>query len=197
MLESIKPLTEFENDALKELINIGVGRGAAGLNQVLNQPIKLDVPSIQLCDGKEYLNTFKNRDEPYSIVSMKFSGVHSGESMLLFHKQKSFELIEATLGMSLEEDDPLYEATQVEIGNILINAVLGSMGNILEQEFTYLPPVYQVGLLDEKLNSLNEKVILSISTRFSIESYSLEGRVSVLYAKESVEALRENLNNLV
>ena len=43
-------LTPEQEDALKELLNIGVGRAAGSLNQILDKPITLQVPSIMIAE---------------------------------------------------------------------------------------------------------------------------------------------------
>ena len=41
-------VTSYQVDALTELINIGVGRAAGMLNQILEAHIQLQVPSVKI-----------------------------------------------------------------------------------------------------------------------------------------------------
>jgi len=46
-------LDEIQTDALKELINIGVGNGAEVLNQMFDSHIELNVPDIHILKPSE------------------------------------------------------------------------------------------------------------------------------------------------
>lgn len=41
-------LTPLEQDALTELFNIGVGYAASAMNELLNEELRLSVPSIEV-----------------------------------------------------------------------------------------------------------------------------------------------------
>ena len=43
-------LTELEHDTISELINIGVGRAASSLSEMVAQPVELTVPTISFVE---------------------------------------------------------------------------------------------------------------------------------------------------
>ena len=52
-------LTDEQQDILTELVNIGVGRAAASLSELVGKRIDLNVPKLVICDP-ETLNTYRS-----------------------------------------------------------------------------------------------------------------------------------------
>ena len=74
-------ITDEQRDALQELLNIGVGKAAGALNQMLEKPIRLHIPSI--CIGPiQELQTAIDTDaaEFHASVRLPFHGAFSGTS---------------------------------------------------------------------------------------------------------------------
>ena len=55
-------VTDYQLDALKELINIGVGRAAGMLNQILDNHVYLQVPDAKLLSPVEIQEESSLRD---------------------------------------------------------------------------------------------------------------------------------------
>lgn len=57
-----------------------------------------------------------------------------------------------------------------EIGNIVINSVMGSIGNVLRQHMNYALPVYLEDTVENfwKSNNLSKTTILLAQARFTI-----------------------------
>ena len=120
-------------DALQELLNIGVGRAAGSLNQMLEKPIRLHIPFLQLGKMEELSQDIqKIKDTTLSCVQLPFQGAFSGSSSLLFPTESAKSLVIALTGEAEDPDtmDALREATLTEIGNIVLNGVMGSLANI-------------------------------------------------------------------
>lgn len=174
-------------DALQELLNIGVGRAAGSLNQMLEKPIRLHIPFLQLGKLDELSQEIqKMKDTTLSSVQLPFKGTFSGSSCLLFPTDSAKALVIALTG---EPDDPdtmdsLRESTLTEIGNIVLNGVMGSFANILNHQIIYSVPYYQEtsiqGLLQPTPSDSSE-VILWARTQFTVEEYDLTGDILLMF----------------
>ena len=174
-------------DALQELLNIGVGRAAGSLNQMLEKPIRLNIPFLQLGKIEELSQEVqKMKDTTLSSVQLPFKGTFSGSSCLLFPTDSAKSLVIALTG---EPDDPdtmdsLRESTLTEIGNIVLNGVMGSLANILNHQIIYSVPYYQEtsiqGLLQPTPSDSSE-VILWAQTQFTVEEYDLTGDILLMF----------------
>lgn len=191
-------LPEDHKDFLSELINIGVGRGAQALNLMLDNHISLAVPRIEVLDtGASKVKELYESCQRQAAVSMEFSGGFMGSSLLAFDPESAVILVDAILGNDElteelnDEIDALRASTLVEVGNIVINGVLGSISNGLGVHVDYTVPVYdEVALasLFKESSSQNAQVqiIILANTIFKSESLDLTGELILLFELSTI-----------
>lgn len=176
-----------QHDALQELLNIGVGRAAGSLNQMLEKPIRLHIPFLQLGKMEELSQEVqKMKNTTLSSVQLPFKGTFSGASCLLFPTESAKALVIALTGESEDPDtmDSLREATLTEIGNIVLNGIMGSLANILNHQIIYSVPFYQetsIQALLQPTPSDSSEIILWAQTQFTIEEYDLTGDIMLMF----------------
>ena len=96
------------------------------------------------------------------------------------------------------DSDSLRVATLQEIGNIVLNGVMGSIGNVLNRHITYIPPDYFEGGLSSLVDLESAPlVILYVRTRFEIESLEVGGDIIVVFQLESFDVLLGALRDLI
>lgn len=190
-------------DALQELLNIGVGRAAGSLNQMLEKPIHLHIPFIQLGKMEELSQEVqKMKVTTLSSVQLPFKGTFSGASCLLFPTESAKALVIALTGEAEDPDtmDSLREATLTEIGNIVLNGVMGSLANVLNYRIIYSVPFYQEtsiqGLLQPTPSDSSE-IILWAQTQFTIEEYNLTGDIMLMFGIPDLGLLVNAVNEMM
>lgn len=107
-------LSELQKDALKEVINIGVGKGADSLNQLLNTHIKLEIPNLKIIPADKLSEELGYMGKgQLSTVNLKFSGDLEGSSLLIFPEVSAASLVTALMGDQFDssEMDSLKSAT--------------------------------------------------------------------------------------
>jgi len=196
-------LSPEQLDALQELLNIGVGRAAGSLNQMIEKPIRLHIPFIQVGTREELTPHIQQiQQAPVSSVQLPFQGTFSGSACLLFPTTSSATLITALIGDDEDSDtmDSLREATLTEIGNIVLNGVMGSLANILQNRITYSVPFYQETSLLELLQPLSSDscdILLWAQTQFTIEDYAITGDIILMMGITDMRLLINALNILI
>ena len=146
----MKP-TPSQREVLKELINMGVGRGADVLNTMLSSHVHLHAPSIQLVKVRQLRDLIDVSDNSrLAAVRLSFRGTFSGSAQLIFLVSDASRLVTALTGEGpvAEDIDAIREGTLCEIGNIVLNGVMGSIGNMLKTRFSYEVPTYAEGPFD-------------------------------------------------
>ncbi len=99
-------VTDYQLDALKELINIGVGRAAGMLNQILDNHVYLQVPDAKILSLME-IQEHKVAEfdvEKLSAVRLLFKGPFSGTASLVFPQDSAGKLVNILTG---EEPDAI------------------------------------------------------------------------------------------
>jgi len=192
-------LTAAQTDVLSELMNIGVGRASATLNSMVGHHIQLHVPYVTLIQ-KEFLRDYLPYP-PESLISgvnMAFEGTFEGSAALLFPQEAASVLVSSLTDEpqdSLEMGE-LKSGTLTEIGNILINGVMGSIANILDAGLKYSVPDYmecemeQLGLL----SGASDATVLLAETSFNIDELKVQGNIILFFCVSSFDNLLQYID---
>jgi len=191
-------------DAIREIVNIGIGRAAGQLQQMTGSHIHLQIPSIKIVPFDEITeagNTIISGDT-LSAVLLDFKGTFSGMSAMVFPPDSAAALVMLLTGE--QEKSPELDAMRIEalkeVGNIIINAVMGSIANILSEHLTYSIPAYyegpMVNLAGLKRNGLRDECVLLARTNFLIEDLNIEGDILLILEIGSLDALVESINKV-
>lgn len=194
-------LTPERLDALQEFINIGVGRAGAILNEMLSTHIMLNVPTVKVFHVSELRDELAARfnwKHQFAAVQLGFSGTFSGMTELLFPTDSACTLVSLLTGE--EPNSPDLDAVKIgtltEVGNIVINGVMGSIGNILRKPISYSLPNYAEDtienlLLSERTITSAEAVFLLAQARFEIAQLEIIGDIILIFEMISFDALLE------
>lgn len=198
-------LTADQLDALTELINIGVGQAAGMLNEMIEFRIQLQVPWLKLLSSSELQEELEKRlgKEQLSSVQLEFSGSFGGQTQLVFPTDSAATLVEVLTGEESESPalDELKIGTLTEVGNIVINGVMGSIGNILSQPIHYDVPNYIENDIEHLLPHLSQKSgdqgnFLLAQTRFDIQELRVQGDIILFFNMGSFNALLAAIDNV-
>lgn len=195
-------MTDQQLDLLTEMINIGIGRGASVLNSVLGSHIQLNVPMVKILTPKELEKEMNlNDSENLSAVNMPFNGPMTGNAELIFPSESASKLVQVFTDDEDESQDldTLRAGALCEIGNVVLNAIMGSISNILEFHFNYTVPSYLEGTLDQlfpRIEFKGDKVILLIRTRFTVRELEVQGDIILFLKMGSFEKLFKAMEKL-
>ena len=196
-------LTEDQRDALTELINIGVGKAAGMLSEMLQAHIRLQVPYLKLFLRSELiteLSTFATT--PVSTVHLNFKGPFSGTALLAFPQESASNLVSvlASEEQEVSDLDSLRIGALTEVGNIVLSGVMGSISNVLKEHLTYSIPTYMENTIEHLMylrdhDTDDDPTIVLAHTRFSIELFRIEGDIILLFRLGLPEMLLETLTH--
>ncbi len=190
-------LTGTQRDALVELLNIGFGRAAAALSQLTGHRVLLDVPEVSV-HPVEKLNTALRpllSDEVASVHQI-FSGTVAGDALLVLDHQAAGMLKEL-----LTDEPPLpltldASAREVltEVGNILLNACLGTFGNILQVQVSFSVPQISLESLHGVVQSLlvnreGVRYSLLVHAGFRLRDAEVRGYLVIVLSVASLDRL--------
>lgn len=196
-------LTENQKDAITEIVNIGVGKGSATLSQMLDEQIILNVPYVNLITFDEILNEFQSLDvNQVHAVEMQFFGEYQGLANIILSSESSNSLASLLTHQPPDSEDLVHmkDGVIIEVGNIILNAVMGSFGNILAVPFDYRIPQSFEGDIKELYHNLDKEKfnqILICRTNFSIEDKNVQGEILIFYEIQSFKKLKELLDRMI
>jgi chemotaxis protein CheC len=201
-------LSELENDALIEIFNIGVGHAAASMSAIVNEAVRMSVPSISFiarAEAARLLGAGANGPDtvPERIcgVSQHYAGAFETEAILMFPEDKSLEIVRLMVGeaVPLKELTEMEQEAMCEIGNIMLNSCVGTLANIFQRELHGSLPQYHVGTSDEILTataggSQADTVVLMLHIDFVLEKHQIHGYVAFVLAISALHDLKDQIN---
>ena len=188
-------LTDLQYDALVEIFNISIGRAAAAMSGIANEEISLTVPTIEFASiEKAGERLYGLSDRRICVVTQHFDGSFATEGVLMFPEDKSLEIVRMMVGesYSLDELSDLEQEAMSEVGNIILNACIGSIADIMHCEFASTLPVMKVGLGNEILKTgerSSDETVLLIFIDFIIDSRQIRGYMAFLMDVPSMQNL--------
>jgi len=181
-------------DVLTELVNVGVGRAAASLSELIQQRIQLTVPQVRMeCSAASVSPYLPTEDETAATVVLQdFDGEFAGRSALVFPQSSSLLLAGILSGMDevVSELDVELTGLLLEVGNILLNAVMGTFSNACECPLDYSLP----RLLNDheslthvlSQGARDDQDLLIVDVQFHVLERAIHGSVVIIFTCGSV-----------
>lgn len=197
-------LTELQKDGIGELLNIGMGNAAESLSQMVGEEVLLSVPDIQLLPTSDVEEQLSNAKVEMSAVSQEFEGAFKGNALLLFPEDKSLELVWALLQGSVPKDEvaEMEEDALSEVGNVIINACLGTLSNMLKDSINSDFPQFRRGKYMNIINELatvvdENPVMLYMQIDFKLKEKDIDGYVSIVMDVGSLEEFLSKIDAFI
>ncbi len=190
-------LTSVQHDALVELLNIGFGRAGASLSSLTGHRVLLEVPHVAIHPVDQLnatLSGFMTGD--VASVHQAFGGPVGGDAMLLLDPVAAStlkELLTNEPALPLALDTSAREVL-TEVGNILLNACLGTFGNLLKLPVSFSVPDIDVASLRAVVDRLlgtgdSFRYALVVTAGFRLRDAEVTGYVVIVLTVQSLTRL--------
>ena len=192
-------LDELEQDALTELVNIGVSRAAASLRKMIGHQVLLSVPALEIVSRRVAATLIREREGGDLVaVRQDFQGAFSGRALLIFPEANSLALVRAVTGDELDEVGVLEMEDEAlsETGNVVLYGCLATMANMLKRPLEMSLPAVIRGdgqvlfELSDTDPSSTTGVVLFLYINFSVSGRDIRGYIAMLMDLPSIEALK-------
>ena len=189
-------------DAFQELMGIAIGKAAGVLNSMLSSHIDLSVPLVELVTEAE-LAARLSRLGPGKLaaIEMRCTGGLETSIELIFTSDDAGKLADCVMGPGQGEPvdrGSMRAGVLCEIGNIVINAVFGTVSNLLAIHLSFTVPSYieaRADALAGELSLPGDGVILLVKTRFAVEEMSIIGDIVLFLSMNSFDSLSRILRD--
>jgi chemotaxis protein CheC len=190
-------LTAAQQDALVELLNIGFGRAAASLSQLTGHRVLLDVPQVSLHAIDEVGDALERTITGHvASVHQIFTGPVGGDALLILDESGAAilkELLTSEPALPLSIDASAREVI-TEVGNILLNACLGTFGNLLKVQVSFSVPHLSIANVAALLESLlishqGIRYALIVHAGFRLRDTQVTGYLMIVLSVASLDRL--------
>ena len=182
-------------DVFQELTNVEMGQAGDLLARLLKVFVKLPIPNVNVIEVSELhmaIASVEQKQTTSAVCQGFIGGGISGEALLILN-DSSF----ADIAKLLNYTGKLTTKTELEllmdIGNILIGAVLKGLAEQIDMTFSQGHPVVlgQHAPISEmiKANAKRWKRTLAIEISYGIENYNINCDLLLLFTEDSIKTM--------
>ncbi len=189
-------LDDIRRDTLTELINVAFGRAASALSKLTGHRVEIEAPSVTMCEVRELapiLDAVLQGD--VATVHQLFSGPVAGDALLILDEPGAVTLSRLlTTGMTRSGENDAARDVLTEVGNILLNACLGTLGNLLDVHVRFSVPRLSVAtvaaMIDSVLVAREElRYALVVQAAFRLRASEVKGYLLIVLTVDSLARL--------
>ncbi|STX29951.1 CheY-P phosphatase CheC [Legionella beliardensis] len=199
-------LTASQEDALKEIGNIGVSKAAKQLSLLLQSPIKISIPQISFVKLQE-IGDFGQKDETFSFVYQLLSEDLQGYVALALKREQTNLLTMSVLGkipqLTQEEARACEQEALLEIGNIIISSCITTIVDLMAKKVGVTLPHYDENNIVTLLKHLSasfpnplEKVLI-VSTILDMQKDTISGNLFLILTNDSTQTILMAIKELI
>lgn len=178
-MENQLQISDYEADILKEIINIGMAKVADSFSVLAQQPVLLQVPSIDIVSAAELDHILPQNEKEDMVVQSDIEGDINAKDYLIFKQHQTNKLSDICIGpeMGFQGNySAMRRSLLLETSNILTGSLLTQFGNIFGLRIYGTPPVMVPYQLRKTFTELIRNLILFKPFVFTIKTEFLNIR---------------------
>lgn len=188
----------FIHSTLKEVVNIGGGNAATSLSKLIDQEVKMDVPTLELMEYEEVFKKIRPEEMAVKVVLIRLI---NGEGSFIFvtEPEDAEELAKMMFSEDMELTEDLIDSAVKELVNILVNSFLNATMKILNIDLIASVPAVTLDMFGSVLTSLymeqshyDSKIII-IKNEFWSKGEKIEGSLYFVPNPEFIETTIEEI----
>ena len=198
----------MKEDILREIMNIYIGQAASLLSEVIDKKVELSIPNVEIFNDKD-LASAKGKAPKFSngllmISRISFENELNGRADLMFPAEHIKKLVSLCTG-----EDQLYGGVQEftdidfdvmkELGNIILNSIVGGISNLLDMKVDYTLPevkIFDTIEIEKELDEDKDARILLLYVTFKIECTKIDGALIISFTVESMYDLMGKIQEI-
>ncbi len=201
-MDPLKHIAAFQLDVLKEVGNIGAGHAATALSKMLNKPVDMHIPKVNVLHFEEITDSLNGAEEVVIAIFMRVEGEAPGNMFFILSQLSAKKLVGQMAGIQSEMDEMFSEmelSALQEIGNILVGSYLSSLADFTQLHLYPTVPSLAIDMAGAILSygliqfgEMGEHALL-IDTKFLEDKQEVEGHFFFIPDPESFRQIFASL----
>ncbi|MBU0982018.1 chemotaxis protein CheC, partial [Patescibacteria group bacterium] len=145
----------FQEDALKEVVNIGAGNASTALSQLVNKDVDVFVPKIFFDTISKVADYLGESEKVQTVILLKMLGDITGSVLLIFPPESAVKLTGLLTNNpkeKLQELDEIDKSALCEVGNILTGTCFSALSKFLDMSILQSVPGTASDMLGSVIN---------------------------------------------
>ncbi|MNJ36157.1 CheY-P phosphatase CheC [compost metagenome] len=197
-MDLFRGFEEFKMDVLKEVGNIGAGNAATALSRLLDKPIDMAVPKVQMLPFEAVADKVGGAESVVIAIFLRVEGDAPGNLFFILSPEAAKKLLHRLAGLQVESEEEFSEmewSALSEIGNILAGSYLSSLADFTSLSMMPTVPalamdmagaILSYGLL--QFGEMGDSALL-IDTTFIEGQHEVEGQFFLIPDPDSFDKI--------
>lgn len=191
-------LNDMHMDVLREIGNIGAGNAATSLAMMLNRPVDIALPHVELVGFNDVAEAVGGAEKLSYGVLVNLEGEVNGMIMFILDKQFAYEVLNVLMGEHFTDFDELDEMSLSaikEVGNILSAAYVNSISQLTGLKIDLSIPYVSIDMAGAllsvpivKFGAIGDKVLF-IRENFKSDNNSILSHMIMFAEVESLDLI--------
>ncbi|MDH5397873.1 MAG: chemotaxis protein CheC [Cyclobacteriaceae bacterium] len=197
-------LSELQTDAVREIVNIGVGRGTSMLAEMTNIGVALTVPEILIMPYNQLNYKILELEGNVHVVTLPFIGTYKGLGQLIMNHTHGQLIAGYLSGLEVDvaENMEMLDGVLSEVSNVLLNGVIGSVSNIMGVEVKYQILNTYKGSVEGLFSSIepektNDLVMVCKASFGLIIEQKISANILLSFNEDTFGLLKEGIDRLL
>jgi chemotaxis protein CheC len=189
-------LSEMQIEAMKEVGNIGAGHAATALSEMLNEPVQIGTPTVEILPFSALASRVTRPGRIVSAVHMHVLGDAPAQIVVLFDESQAVGFVKIFMGhLSQGEEVPAHivESTIKEVGNIIGGAYLNALTSLTGVTLISSVPTVSTGTAESAFLALMDvpadQDVFYVQTGFEKDQPVISGEFILIPEVQSIAPL--------
>ena len=190
-------LSDMQIEAMKEVGNIGAGHAATALSEMLNEPVQIGTPTVEILPFSGLAARVSRPGKTFAVVHMHVYGEAPCQIVVLFDEEqvRGFTTIftGASPDSAAETFESLVESTVKEVGNIIGGAYLTALTELTSITLIASVPTLSMGSAERSFLALmdvpGDQEVFYVQTGFEKDRPVIAGEFILIPHAESIGPL--------
>ena len=140
-------------DLVRELVNIGGGNAATSISKLIDKPVSMDVPTIEVISYEKLFQTIPE-DEMVSAVIIKILGDGEGTFLFITSEEASESILNMMFSEGTDISEELANSAMKELVNIIVSSYLNAISKELNLNLSLSIPLLAKEMFGAILSSV-------------------------------------------
>ncbi len=202
-MNDIKKLDQFQEDAIKEVGNIGMGHATTSLSKMLDKKIDITLNSIRFVPLVYVPDLVRNEDTVIGVIQ-QLKGSINGYLLLMLSKDSAKFLTKMMLDDPVDPDkfNEMEQSLLKELCNIMSGTYISAISNFLGIAIMLSPPSQVYDMAEAIINQLvgmmitDAENVLFLRTEFNVHTSKLYGKILIFTDTTSLAKILDAINRI-
>ena len=167
-------------DVIKELANIGGGNAASSISKLIDKPVDMYVPTVEIFTYEKVYDKIMSEDSMINAVLIRMSGVKEGVFLFIIKDDIAKDIVKMMVPDGVEITEEISISAIKELVNIVVTSYLNAIGSMIDVRLMSSVPLLARDMFGAILSSVYieegqyDDNIMIIKNEFIYEGDKLE-----------------------